>query len=143
MARQQLVGSEKSLSKGQLPQQLPQQLLHLKFKMNLKNTRDLLGVLLPPAIKTFNTGRIPTKLFGNISCIMQIAIKSEAGDKKTREKRNSARWRARNARKAERSSALGTAKHRIEIQLRRAGEFTEEALKKLVDDKMAEWDLNN
>ncbi|KAH0606087.1 uncharacterized protein H6S33_003748 [Morchella sextelata] len=69
--------------------------------------------------------------------------KVEAGDKKTREKRNSARWRARNVRKAKRSSAMGTAKRKFEIQLRRAGEFTEEALKKLIDDKMAEWDLNN
>ncbi|KAI5839088.1 hypothetical protein DFP73DRAFT_530368 [Morchella snyderi] len=69
--------------------------------------------------------------------------KAEAEDKKTREKRNSAMWRARNARKTKRSSAMGTAKRKFEIQLRRSGESTEEALKKLVDDKMAEWDLNN
>ncbi|RPB06321.1 hypothetical protein P167DRAFT_580706 [Morchella conica CCBAS932] len=69
--------------------------------------------------------------------------KAEAGDKKTREKRNSARWKARNARKVKWSSVIGTAKRKVEIQLRRAREFSEEALKKLVDDKMTEWDWNN
>jgi hypothetical protein len=39
--------------------------------------------------------------------------------------------------------AIGTDKLEFERQLRRAGEFPEEALKKLVDDKIAEFDLNN
>jgi hypothetical protein len=38
---------------------------------------------------------------------------------------------------------MGTAKRKFEIQLRRAGEFSEEALKKLVEEKMIEWDSKN
>lgn len=63
--------------------------------------------------------------------------------KKNREKISSAEWRARNPKKAKRASVKGATKLKIERNLRRAGEFSEEKLNKLLEEKMAEWDAEN
>ncbi|KAH8148425.1 uncharacterized protein LAJ45_07527 [Morchella importuna] len=63
--------------------------------------------------------------------------------KKNREKISSAEWRARNPKKAKRASVKGATKLKIERNLRRAGEFSEEKLNKLLEEKMVEWDAEN
>lgn len=60
-----------------------------------------------------------------------------------REKMSSAEWKARNPKKAKRASAKGATKLKIERNLRRAGEFSEEKLNKLLEEKMVEWDAEN
>ncbi|KAI5843329.1 hypothetical protein DFP73DRAFT_551553 [Morchella snyderi] len=70
-------------------------------------------------------------------------VRISEDDRKERERVNSANWRLRNIRQARRASAKGAAKLKFERNLRRAGDFSEEALKKLVDGKMIEWDSKN
>ncbi|RPB06434.1 hypothetical protein P167DRAFT_580547 [Morchella conica CCBAS932] len=64
-------------------------------------------------------------------------------ERKEKSRIHAANCRARNVRKAKRVSAQFAAKAKIQRNLRRAGEFSEENLKKLLEEKMVEWDIEN
>ncbi|RPB07347.1 hypothetical protein P167DRAFT_579358 [Morchella conica CCBAS932] len=62
--------------------------------------------------------------------------------KKAREKWSAAKWRARNPEKSQRASVKSATKLKIERYLRwlGSGEFSEELLNKILEEKMAKWD---
>ncbi|KAH0608309.1 uncharacterized protein H6S33_002361 [Morchella sextelata] len=69
--------------------------------------------------------------------------KASVEKKKHQERISSAGWRSRNTEKAKRASAKFAIKLKIERSLKRLGEFSEEKLNKLLEEKIVEWDSNN
>lgn len=82
-------------------------------------------------------------IINNIDLHYWFKLIRVAEEKKEQYRINSANWRARDFRKAKWASVQFTAKVKIERNLRLAGEFSEEGLKKFLEEKITKWDLEN